>query len=266
VIGRLALPDPYRVWNQAWGAPFGREVPGWWLRWLRLPGVATLAGRRAGPFSFQPNNSTRRWEYPWAFHAVPLRPGMRVIDLGGALSGLQFVLARSGAKVLNVDPFIDYGTSGEYAAVDPGERLRQLNQLFGTTVELRRCVLEQAGLAPGSVDVVYCISTIEHLAPEAMLASATEIVRVLRPGGHAVLTIDLFLDLEPFTTRTHNRWGTNIDVCDLVEATGLELVVGTTSELFGYPDFDVDAIQSNLSDYLVGDYPGLAQCLMLRKA
>jgi SAM-dependent methyltransferase len=263
VIGRQVLPGSYEGWNQAWGAPFGRDVPAWSRR---LPGLATLAHRRAGPFSFQPNNSTRRWEYPWAFHAVPLRPEHRVVDLGGALSGLQFVLARSGATVLNVDPFIDYGTSGEYAGVDPGERLRELNQLFGTAVELRRCVLEEAGLAPGSVDVVYCISTIEHLAPQAIQASATEIVRVLRPGGHTVLTIDLFLDLEPFTTRTHNRWGTNIDVRGLVEATGLELVVGTTSELFGYPDFDVDAIQSNLSDYLVGDYPGLAQCLVLRKA
>lgn len=263
MIGRQALPASYEGWNQSWGAPFGRAVPAWSRR---LRGLATLAHRRAGPFSFQPNNSTRRWEYPWAFHAVPLRPAQRVIDLGGALSGLQFVLARSGATVLNVDPFLDYGTSGEYAGVDPGERLRELNQLFGTTVELRRSVLEEAGLAPDSVDVVYCISTIEHLTPEAMRASAVEIARVLRPGGHAVLTVDLFLDLQPFTTRTSNRWGTNIDIRALVETTGLELVAGTTSELFGYPEFDVDAVQSNLSDYLVGDYPGLAQCLVLAKA
>jgi len=190
---------------------------------------------------------------------------MQVIDVGGALSGLQFVLARSGATVLNVDPFIEYGTSGEYAEVDPGERLRELNELFGTTVELRRCVLEEAGLAPGSVDAVYCISTIEHLAPESMRSTAAEMARVLRPGGRAVLTIDLFLDLQPFTTRTHNRWGTNVDVRQLVGETGLELDAGTTSELFGFPDFDVDAVQSNLSEYLLGDYPGLAQCLVLRK-
>ena len=261
MIGRQALPGSYEGWNRAWGAPFGREV----AAWSRLPGLATLARRRAGPFSFQPNNSTRRWEYPWAFHAVPLRPGMQVIDVGGALSGLQFVLARSGATVLNVDPFIEYGTSGEYAEVDPGERLRELNELFGTTVELRRCVLEEAGLAPGSVDAVYCISTIEHLAPESMRSTAAEMARVLRPGGRAVLTIDLFLDLQPFTTRTHNRWGTNVDVRQLVGETGLELDAGTTSELFGFPDFDVDAVQSNLSEYLLGDYPGLAQCLVLRK-
>jgi 2-polyprenyl-3-methyl-5-hydroxy-6-metoxy-1,4-benzoquinol methylase len=262
VIGRRALPPRFSQWNQTWGAPFGRPVPGW-LR--RLPWASDAARRRAGPFSFQPNNSTRTWEYPWAFHAVELRPGMRVVDVGGALSGLQLVLDRSGASVLNVDPFVDYGTSGEYAGVDPGQRLGDLNRLFGTNVELRRGDLEQAHLAAGSMDVVYCISTIEHLSADARKATAVEIGRVLRPGGSAVLTADLFLDLQPFTSRADNRWGTNIDVSDLVGATGLTLVEGTTAELFGFPDFDADAVQSSLSEYLVGDYPGLAQCLVLRK-
>ncbi|MDQ6839638.1 MAG: hypothetical protein M3137_15255, partial [Actinomycetota bacterium] len=58
VIGRRTLPAHYQRWNQVWGAPFGRPVPAWQRR---LPRSATLVERRAGPFSFQPNNSTRMW-------------------------------------------------------------------------------------------------------------------------------------------------------------------------------------------------------------
>lgn len=262
MIGRRSLPGRYERWNQTWGAPFGRPVPAW-VR--RLPGTTSLVQRRAGPFSFQPNNSTRTWEYPWAYFAVPVVPALRLVEVGGALSGLQFVLARAGATVVNVDPFVDYGTTGEYAAVDPAERLRDLNELFGTAVELRRCTLAEAGLPAGSVDVVYCISTIEHLSAAARTSTVGEIGRVLRPGGRTVLTVDLFLDLQPFTTRTDNRWGTNIDVHALVAESGLGLVEGTPAELLGYPEFDADTVQSNVSDYLVGDYPGLAQCLVLQK-
>ncbi|MDQ6838075.1 MAG: class I SAM-dependent methyltransferase, partial [Actinomycetota bacterium] len=203
---------------------------------------------------------------PWAFFAVPLCPTMRLVDLGGALSGLQFVLARSGATVINVDPFIDYGTSGEYAGADPDHRLQHLNQTFATAVQLRRSTLAEAELEADSVDVVYCISTIEHLPAAAVATTAAEIRMVLRPGGHAVLSIDLFLDLWPFTALTHNRWGTNIDVAALVEASGLELVFGTPSELLGFAEFDAETVQANVPDYLVGDYPALAQCFVLRKA
>lgn len=262
VIGRRAIPASYRRWNQAWGAPFGQPVPGWKRH---LPASRHWVDRQAGPFSFQPNNSTRTWEYPWAWHAAPLTPGMRVVDLGGAFAGLQFVLALGGATVINVDPFVDYGTSGEYAAYDPPRILRRLNRLFGTDIELRQSVITDAGLETASVNTVYCISTIEHLSEAAAEAAIEEIRSVLQPGGHCVLTIDLFLDLQPFTARATNQWGSNINVRNLVAGSGLDMVAGTPGELLGFADFDADTVQSNLSDYLVGDYPGLAQCLVLRK-
>ncbi|MDQ1414173.1 MAG: hypothetical protein QOJ52_3592 [Acidimicrobiaceae bacterium] len=263
MIGRRLLPDRYLEWNERWGAPSGRPVPAWKRR---LPASGDRIARQAGPFSFQPNNSTRIWEYPWAFHAVPVTAGMRVVDLGGGLSGLQFVLARSGASVIDVDPFVDYGTPGEYSAVDPAAFLDRLNRLFGTDVALRRSEISDAGLDSASVDVVYCLSTIEHLSAAAVGAALDEIRRVLRPGGHCVLTIDLFLDLTPFTTRLDNRWGTNVDVRALVQASGLDLVYGNPAELAGFAEFDADAVQANLSEYLIGIYPGMAQCLILRKA
>ena len=66
------------------------------MRW-RVPWMV-------GPFAFQDNNTSREFEYPWAFHSVSIHRGIRVVDVGGSLAGFQFVLARTGADVLNIDP------------------------------------------------------------------------------------------------------------------------------------------------------------------
>lgn len=80
-----------------------------------------------------------------------------------------------------------------------------------------------------------------------------------------MLTVDLFLDLAPFCSRTQNRWGHNILVRDLVEESGLRLVAGDRAELYGFDEFCPDRILSGLADYLLGDYPVLAQTFVLRK-
>jgi hypothetical protein len=79
-----------------------------------------------------------------------------------------------------------------------------------------------------------------------------------------VLTIDLFLDLVPFTDREENRWGVNMSVAALVEALGAEIVVGDREVLYGFPEFDARRVQSDLSKYMIGAYPTLTQCVVLR--
>lgn len=260
MIGRIEMPDRFIRWNETWGAPHGRPLTGWRRR---LSGERRI--RAVGPFAFQPNNSTRVWEYPWAYHAVPIQAHSSLVDVGGALSGFQFALAATSDQVMNVDPFVDYGTAGEYQAVDPIERHDRLNAAFGTRVVLRRCDLPSAGLPAESVDVVYCISTIEHLSDPMIGATMAEVARVLAPGGHCVLTVDLFLDLQPFTARAANRWGRNIDLGSLVGTSGLRLVDGDRSELNGFAEFDPESVQSALGDYRLGTYPGVAQCLVLAR-
>lgn len=262
MIAPAALPPEYVAWNRKWHAPHGRPVPAWLGR---LPLGSAWIDRLRGPFAFQPNSSTRRFEYPWAFHAVPVRKGMNVVDLGGGLSGFQFALASSGARVINVDPFVGYGSPDGYRQTDPAAQLSRLGRLFRATVEFRRSTLADAGLGARSVDVVYCISTLEHLDTTAVASIQEELPRVLVAGGCCVLTVDLFLDLAPFTTRSTNQWGANLDVGSFVERSALEMVAGNPLELYGCPGFDADRVQSQLSRYLLGEYPGMAQCLVLRK-
>jgi len=216
-----------------------------------------------GPFGFQPhNNATRAFEYPWAFHAVPVSPGHTVVDLGGSLGGLQFVLSKQGARVVNVDPS-DSASMGWH--VD-GRTIATLNHAFGTSVELRKTFLEDAGFASASVDSLYCISTLEHVPESEIAGLAREIGRILKPGGFAVLTIDLFYDLAPFTSRLTNLHGRNIDVRALVEDTGLGLHIGERSQLCGYPEFDPEVILSRATEFVQGDIAlNTAQALVLKK-
>jgi SAM-dependent methyltransferase len=260
VLARRRLPKSYREWNRAHAAPFGRDLPLEGTLRRLLP--ADLLLRWKGPFAVQPNTALRRFEYPWAVEAAALAPGMRVLEVGGGLSGFQFVLDRMGLRVTNVDPGLD--ARGVGWPCDERSMAR-LNRLFHAHVELRNQTIEAAGLEPGGFERVFSISVIEHLRDDDVASLLLHVRDALAPGGLFVLTVDLFLDLTPFTSRAENRFGRNVDVRELVAGSGLALEVGETAELYGYDAFDPDRIQSQLGDYMLGSYPALAQCLVLRK-
>ena len=52
------------------------------------------------------------------------------------------------------------------------------------------------------------------------------------------MTVDLFLDLYPFSKRLSNRFGSNASIRRLIEISGLEIEVGDKRELFGFEEFD----------------------------
>jgi SAM-dependent methyltransferase len=260
MLARRALPEVYRRWNRLHGAPFGHPAP--------VPGADRLLPERVlqrlrGPFGIQPNNTVRAFEYPWAYFATPLRAGLDVLEIGGGLSGFQFVLAREGCRVVNVDPGL--GAVGLGWPCDEAS-MQRLNRRFGTSVELRNTVIERAELPDDAFDAAYSISVLEHLPPEELVGAVKEAYRVLRPGGHLVLTVDLFLNIAPFTGTQRNKFGTNVDVRWLLGQAPFELVVGTPSELHGFESFSTEWVLANLADLFLGEYPALCQCLVLRKS
>jgi SAM-dependent methyltransferase len=260
MLASRELPASFRAWNDEYQAPFGAA----WAEDLDLEARLAQASA-AGPFAFQPNSTTRSFEYPWAFSVRKVPAGLSVLEIGGALSGFQFVLARAGAAVTNVDPFLDYGGE-ESSPGDPEALHDRLNSAFETDVRLIRATLPEAQLPDDSLDRAYCISTLEHLPREEISRTAREVRRILRHGGEFVLTVDLFLDLDPFTTEKQNRWGANVSVAWLVEESGMHLVEGERAELLGFPEFDPERIRDRVENYLVGEtYPVLTQALVLRK-
>lgn len=257
MIAPRELPESFRVWNRRHGAPNGRHN----ALTRRLGTRVAASVRHAGPFAWQENNSTRLYEYPWAHDQLAKigRP-LRLLEIGGSLAGLQWVLARDGHTVINVDP-------GDAAAgvgwnVGAAKHAR-ISDSLRAPVELRRTTIDRAQISDDSVDVLLSISTIEHFAPADVDHFAQHASRVLQPGGRAVLTIDLFLDLHPFTSQKSNRFGSNIDVADLLECSRLKLASGNPEELNGFPEFDPDRLQTRLPRYLIGDgYPAMAQLVV----
>jgi 2-polyprenyl-3-methyl-5-hydroxy-6-metoxy-1,4-benzoquinol methylase len=261
MLARRHLPDAWVEFNERWGIPNGRrEFLG---RSARARRLYARFPRLRGPFQYQRNNDTRICEYAWAFERIMAAKPRRVLDVGGGLCGLQFVLERSGVHVVTVDPGEE--STGLGWPVD-AESMGRLNKAFGTNVELISTTVQAAGLSPGSIDVAYAISTLEHIPPGEISSLMTSIESALKPDGLVVLTIDLFLELHPFTTAMSNRWGTNIDIAELITASGLRMVDGYRDELYGFNEFSTDVILSRLEDFYVGYYhPCLAQCLVLKK-
>lgn len=260
MLARRSAPESYAQWNRTHGAPFGAPLRGEALLKRVLPRSAFT--RLRGPFSIQPNNNTRAWEYPWAFHAAEPRPGLDVLEIGGGLAGFQFVLSRMGCRVVNVDPGMEATGVGWPCDADS---MRRLNGLFGTTVELRNTVIEQAGLPDASFDRVFSISVLEHLPEHEIAGAVREAFRVLRPGGRLVMTVDLFLNVRPFTGEERNRYGSNVDLRWLLAQAPFELEQGTPAELYGFEEFSAERVLARLDELLVGEYPAAAQCLVLRK-
>jgi hypothetical protein len=218
--------------------------------------------RSRGPFAYQQNSTTRTYEYPWVYEQLSSLGPSRILDIGGALSGMQFVLAKDGHQVHNVDPFYDFGT-GEYN-IDPIAEHATLNRVFGTDVVLHRSTLPDAGLT-GEFAAAVCISAIEHFPPGDIEATLAAVKSLLAPGGLLVLTIDLFLDLSPFCSRATNIWGSNASVAQIDELLGYTMVAGERRELNGYPEFTTDAILSRLEEFAIGaGYPAMAQLVSFR--
>jgi len=253
------LPERYVAWNQGHQAPNGRE-----LRFGRILGRTRAGVRWRGPFYWQANNSTRLFEFPWMYEQVASRGRpLRVLEIGGGLSGLQFVLASEGHHVTNVDPGVtppEAARSGFDFSISAA-RHRQLCRALNAPVQLASTTIGDAGFQDHSFDILISVSALEHFTDEALDEVVQHTARILRPGGSALFTVDLFLDLMPFTSSTENRFGRNLSIRALLDRSGLRLEEGRREELYGFAEFDPDRVQRNLSSLLIGDgYPSLAQC------
>ena len=261
MLARRNLPDQYAQWNRTWGAPYRRRWPLPVTSYKKLKSYS-LVQRLCGPFAFQGNSTTRAYEYPWAYHQLDSLGPSRIVEIGGAFSGLQFVLAKDGHEVHNVDPFFDYGR-GDYE-VEPAEEHASLNRAFGTNVILHKSTLPEADLT-GSFSAIICVSTLEHLPPESIEATLSTVKRLVAPGGLVILTIDLFLNLTPFCDRTANIWGSNSSVAWIEDILGYEMIAGERTELYGYKEFSADNVLSRLEEFAINaGYPQMAQLVTFR--
>lgn len=163
----------------------------------------------AGLLSTPAFYASRLWEYPYAVISAELEPGMTCADIGCGMTGFTPYLKEvAGCDVTGVDPDIfeegiKYGGHG-------------VNQTFlrATGLNVRQGFMEALPLEDESQDRVFCISVIEHVPHDIARRGMQEMARVLRPGGRAIVTMDV------------NMWSEINRPLDLVWESGLTLPGG----------------------------------------
>jgi SAM-dependent methyltransferase len=135
--------------------------------------------------------AARMWEYPFAILSADLRPGMRVADVGCGMTAFTIYLKdRAGCQVTGIDPdafdsgikYKGHGVSREF--------------LEHTGLHVVQGNMEALPLETESQDRVFCISVMEHVPPDIRRRGMQEIARILRPGGRAILTVDMSMWFE----------------------------------------------------------------------
>lgn len=130
--------------------------------------------------------ASRLWEYPFAILAADLTPGMKVADIGCGMTAFTIYLRDvAGCDVSGIDPDIfDEGTKYFTHGVSQ-EFMRH------TGLRILKGDFEAIPLETNSQDRVFSISVMEHVEPVVRRKGIQEIARILKPGGRAIITVDM---------------------------------------------------------------------------
>jgi ubiquinone/menaquinone biosynthesis C-methylase UbiE len=125
----------------------------------------------------------RKLEYSFALEALlgHLRPGERYLDAGSGVTPLAQALARSG-----VDAHACDGNERLIAALQQFAPER----IYGVSVTYTAQDLTRLTYPDESFDAISCISVLEHIPAPLDQQALNELLRVLKPGGLLVVTVD----------------------------------------------------------------------------
>lgn len=120
-----------------------------------------------------------------------------ILDVGAGSDAILFWLANRARRVVAIDIYGDGPFAGGEAAAamldDPSAHAPY--PFCADRLEVRHMDARRLEFPDASFDAVVSFSSIEHFGgPEGIAASAREIGRVLRPGGHAFLVTEAFVD------------------------------------------------------------------------
>ena len=145
----------------------------------------------AGMLSKPAFYAARLWEYPFAILAADLTPGLRVADIGCGMTAFTIYLQQvAGCDVVGVDPdlfdagvkYFAHGVSREF--------------IDRTGLNILKGDFDAIPLETDSQDRVFSISVMEHVPPDVRRRGIQEIARVLKPGGRAIITVDMSMWFE----------------------------------------------------------------------
>ena len=135
-----------------------------------------------GKTNFDSIHMTRWFEYPWVYDTLgPFNPEDVVLDAGPGNTALQFLISKQVKEVHSLDlcqEYVDWTTKTK------DERgFTNLFPRFGDIL---------ASPYPNDYfDKVICISVLEHIRKDKVSQAMTELVRMVKPNGKMVITMDV---------------------------------------------------------------------------
>ena len=145
------------------------------------------AGRYPAPSVYV----SRLWEYPFAVLASGPLQGLKCADVGCGTSPFTLYLSQLAGPgcVTGFDPDVIDG-EGKHSMFGANRKL-----LAQAGVGFRQCDMSALQADDESFDRVYCISVLEHVEePSVWQKGIREMVRILKPGGLLILTMDLGIE------------------------------------------------------------------------
>lgn len=127
-----------------------------------------------------PMHWSRQGEWPFVLKEGDFKPDQRVLDAGSGWSVLKFALARRCRQLICAELDPESVHKAQFT-ID----LLGMNNITQVCADMRKLPFPD-----GWFDRVVCVSAIEHM-PEGWLEAAQELLRVLRPGGRMLLTMDV---------------------------------------------------------------------------
>jgi SAM-dependent methyltransferase len=182
-----------------WGLAALRRTPGMQFRArataLGIRGVLRLPLRTVFHLLFMPMESTRYFEFDFAWRCLAGQPLRRYLDVSSPrLLPIALIDARGDATadLMNPDARDLAETRLFVDLIHANDRCR-----------LHGCLVGDAPFAPGTFDVITSISVVEHISDDVQ--AVRRIWEMLKPGGRFVLTVpcmaraqEQFIDRDEF--------------------------------------------------------------------
>lgn len=126
---------------------------------------------------------TRRYEYPYTMLNVPL-DAETILDVGGG-SSFSYYMAEQVKEVYVLD--IDQKVGDEL------EQIKECTRRF-KNMQFQLGDARNLPFADNLFDVTTCISVLEHMDDKNLILALSEMMRVTKPTGVVIVTLDVQLD------------------------------------------------------------------------